>query len=392
MYAIRSRGEDPDKVKALWEELIGEFEKQNNKRPKLSMAFSGNDYQVLPSFLDKEFCGQLDGKLREFVEERKKDNKSKKTKKGETTINMIDLARYLKKCIFDNITIGHVIKRGRELIGDEQFIEEGDDELGVSLQIFKVDRYETISSFEMDFRLRREIRLYVDVKALYLFLLGLLNSYVDGVVVRDKEGRASGYDYYFLLFSSLSTASSDIENALEGRGIDLLMSIKNRIRGSLGKTLSSIRGFAEEIFAIAALLNSETVKEMKYHGINVVNLRLLRIRKEGNVYKVYNEIPLSLDATKKIYSDVELVKKLENIFKGLLKPAGRFLRGEDTYGDGYHAYEALRYLYMYIVTEDSQLLTNFYRELASAYKIVENKSPGDALRYLRLMSWRPMTR
>lgn len=372
LYAIRSRGEDLDKIRALWNDLLEEFEAgKDNKTPKQPIVLAGrNDRESLAKILERN------------VE------------------NLIDLARYLKDCEFNDIIIDHVVdkKRGKEfeLVGDKR--STPDD--AASLQIFKADRYETISSFEA-FPLRKSITLYADAKALYLFTLGLLNSYIDGVKV--GEGQIASYDYYFLLFNHLSASShANVEDVIEGKNVSLLVNIKNRVRNSLRETLSRFGGFSEEIFMTSVLLNSEAIEEMTKHNVGIVNLKLLRIRAEGSkkgyTFKVYNEIPLSLDAAKRIYSDIGLVKKLENIFKGLLKPAGRFLRASredknvDDRGDEYHAYQALRYLYIYIMTEDPQFLANFYRELASAYKIVKNKSPGDALWYLELMSRMPMRR
>jgi len=267
---------------------------------------------------------------------------------GKLEPNLISLSKCFSQ-ITPNLDIGLRID-GDVIVGNNLNVGKN----GLSFQIMKVDRYMGISSMESGL-IKEQVTVFSDLSGVYVFLLGLISSNVITI----------GTEYYFLLFDT-----SEIPNCLVQP--TLWFSIKDKIKEELGKTLKSIKRISDEIISLELLLNSSVIGMMKNNGLEEVNLRLLKIVSEGksikrNTYKVYNDFPVQLISNRKIYDDINLVKSLESLVNFLIIPASNFLNGNDK-GDGYHAYNALKYLYMFLASDNFEFLNMAIREIHEANK------------------------
>jgi len=264
----------------------------------------------------------------------------------------------MKKFDLHDLVVDMKIQKGKEfLIGASSFFKETDEPEKYAFQIMKVDRYQGIASMELGL-INEQVTAYADLSGIYLFFFGLCSSYV--------ATANRGNDYYLLLFEV-----QELTNALEKPGT--WMPLKNQLSKRLREILSKTERLPSELITLSVLLDISIIELMEKENIREASFRLVRISKEGNTYKVYEDIPISLFTTQRPYQNKELLRNLEKALGFLINPVSKFTKGQDSKGDGYHAYMAVRYLYSYITTESLEYLTYFYRELHTAHEMDPNK-------------------
>lgn len=312
----------------------------NRKEKIVKFNFTGNDMRTLKTLAKKH--------------------------KIEVPKNFNEFKELMKKFRLNDLVISmKIAKGGKEfLIGTSFFLKNVDHEEKYSFQIMKIDRYQGIASLELGL-LNKQVTVYADLSGLYLFFTGLYSSYVT----------ASGNDYYFLFFD-IETLINSLKNPV------FWIPIKNTLSVGLREMLDKTKSIVNELIVLSVLLNISAINKMAEGNIEWAGFRLIRVRKEGNTYKVYEDIPLDLFITQKIYQEKELIITLQKTLEVLIDPASRFLNGRDSKGDGYHAYIALRFLFNYVTTGNIEYLKHFYRELHIADGINPNKG------YLRWVSRR----
>jgi len=323
---IKSRCSDANDqcLKGLWDKDV-------------KFNFVGNDIRHT---LEKELSKRYNVQLRDFK----------------------SFVNFMKNIVPQDLVIYVRISDKQFLVGDERFVGGGIK--GYSFQIMKADRYKGITSLELNL-IDEEVTVYSDINGLYLFFLGLLSSYITTV----------GNDYYFLFFDT-----GELPRVLQRPNMVI---IKNSIANDLRDVLNHVQSLNDELITLSVLLNIMVIKIIKDENVRFTSLRLVRIKNEGGkTYKVYDDMPLQIFADQKIYENEDELQQLNYIMKRLITPASRFIRGNDRKGDGYHAYLALKYLYSYIITGNTEYLEKFYRELHEADKI--NSEEG----YLRWVSQR----
>lgn len=268
-----------------------------------------------------------------------------------------DFIKYMKTVTPQDLNIYVKInpELRKVLVGVKSFIEKWWKEESFSFQIMKVDRYKGITSTELNV-INEQITVWADMNGVYLFFLGLLSAYVTAI-------RGMGINNYYFLFFDVSELPLILKNPKNW------MIIKDNIANELQGILNEMKDAIDEIITLSVLLNSFAIKNMKEQNVNFANLRLVKISNEGNTYKVYNDMPLSIFADQKIYTNEKLFDGLQRALKILVYPAAKFINGTDKKGDGYHAYMALKYLYSYVVTSNSEHLEKFYREIHEADKM-----------------------
>jgi hypothetical protein len=226
---------------------------------------------------------------------------------------------------------------------------------GYAFQIMKVDRYQGISVLESNL-VREQVTVYADLAAVDLFFLGVASAYVTSV----------GTEYYLLFFSE-----ETLPQAMKSPR--MWLSIKDSLANSLSNVIQRAGGVQDEILTLSSILNYAAVQEMWKWNVMEANLRLVKVVGERNTYKVYEEIPIQVFSNREIYSDEKFLVRLQNLVSFLLTPASAYLRGRDTLGDGYHAYQALRYLYAYVVTGNGEYLAKALREVHEAHRANERR-------------------
>lgn len=320
---------DAECLNKAWSEL-----KERLKNRQLTFRFVGNDRNSVNRILNlcrdvQTLSFEKKGDFNTFIE----------------CLNRLELKE---------ISISQKILPEMQLIGNEEFLKDPSraKQRGYSFQIMKTDRYQGIASLELGL-LNKQVTLYSDLPATYLFFLGLLSSLIANV---NRE------DFYFLFYDT-----SIIPQALE-RPNDYV-DIKDDATEGLFKTISTLKSWSEEVVTLSILFNPELIDKMVNKEIGwAISFRLLRIRLEGNTYKVYNDVPLNIYLKQKIYENKDLLRALHDSIKDLTPAVSKFLRGEDPTGEGQHAYLALKNLYTFATTGNYSFLTRYYRELMEAYK------------------------
>jgi len=348
-WSICSSDAEPGCLKNIWSELEKKLEKR-----KITFRFVGNDMKSVNKILD--LCKDL--------------HASNLENEGKGSFHIF--VECIKKLGLKEISISQKIFSNMQLIGNEEFLKNPSKakQNGYSFQIMKTDRYQGIVSLELGL-INEQITVYSDLPSTYLFFLGLVSSLVADV---NKE------EYYFLLFDP-----SVIPQALE-RPTDFI-SFKKIVEDEVSETISSLKGWSEEILTLFILLNPKIIEEMKSKELgSVASFRLLRIKHEGNAYKVYNDIPFSIYAKQKIYENLDIIRSLHKSVKDLTPSASKFLRRNDDTGEGLHSYLALKHLYAFVTTADYSFLARYYRELWEAYKGANKKASGENKWYLAIAS------
>jgi len=309
-------------------ELLDQWKKEVNFR------FTGNDIKSSLKRLSKKY-------------------------KVKTPVNFSDFIDVMKKFDLQDLVVDMKIRKGKEiLIGSRSLFKEAGEREKYPFQIMKVDRYQGIASMELGL-INEQVTAYADLSGIYLFFSGLCSSYVTTA--------NRGNDYYFLLFDA-----QELTNALKKP--ETWMSLKNQLsKKILREILSKTERLPSELITLSMLLNISIIESMERENIREASFRLIRISREGNTYKVYEDIPISLFTTLKVYQNKELLRNLEGALNFLINPVSKFIKGQDSKGDGYHAYMAMRHLYNYIITASLEYLTYFYRELHTAHEIDQNK-------------------
>jgi len=246
-------------------------------------------------------------------------------------------------------------------VGSPGFTEEG----GYSFQIMKVDRYGGISSIESR-TFTGQVTTYADLGGLLMFFTGLASSYVTSV----------GVDYYFLFF--------DIETlltwVLRGGASNMKnwMIIKDGLLEKIKEVIEEYGGINDEAITLSVMCNISLLEALRKSQVSYTGFRLIKVSMEGQTYKVYVDMPLrvypKIRLTENEEEEKRMLEEIENIVSILIRPASRFIKGRDNVGDGYHAFKALRYLYLYVTTENPSYLGMMYREIHEAY--VTSKKAG----------------
>ncbi|MEM0023811.1 hypothetical protein [Thermofilum sp.] len=257
------------------------------------------------------------------------------------------------------------------LVGTSGF----DGTAGYTFQIMKVDRYKGISSPESKV-FWKDVTTYADLSGVFLFFTGLASSYVTRV--REVE---EGESYYFLFFDT-----ETLLNRVIGGNLRNWIAVKDELLKRIKERIERYGGINDEAITLTVLFNTYLLEELERSQVRYVGFRLVRVNREGQTYKVYVDMPLRVYHGRRIYESIgedrEAVERINRIVDTLVEPAARFVRGRDDVGDGYHAFKALRYLFMYITTENPLYVGMMHRELHEAYRARKSRGKPGAERYL----------
>jgi len=259
----------------------------------------------------------------------------------------------------------------------------GGDEL-TGPQILKVDRYTGITSLEEKYA-DKTITLRFSRDAMLLLLLGIYSSYI----IFDKPY------IYFLFFSPdevlyiLSTPKEEAERLLYSYFL-----IKDR---TVEKVREILRGLVvNEILFLEIALSIDLQMLMSREGIDRISMILFKIAKEGNTYKIYEQLPIMIYREPPFYRVLKKyvrdpIKFCENLSRELLpnKPILRALRSfssKNKFTEADNILRAVQGLYNFIVIGNPAGFLQFYREIYNAYNKLASKKEERADYYLRLLS------
>jgi len=246
----------------------------------------------------------------------------------------------------NKITLQFSLERRNVSIGGRKLNKD----TGISLQLFKVERYTGITSTELKYS-TKQLTTYLSPETSLIGLLGIYSSYIQ--TVKEKN-----FNYYFLLFDSQEIA--DILNS--NKNVENIMNMKNMVRDELAKVIG--KHFSEELMIAEILVNVALQDEMVKNNLEKLSLILVRIAHEGRTYKIYQIIPLTI--MKRKFSS--------KILYSIIDPDG-FLLSRLSKRDNIeynNLIMAINGLYRYVILNDQQGLFTMIRELHNAYHKVRN--------------------
>lgn len=291
---------------------------------------------------------------------------------------MLLLKSYNEKLVSKNIIEVKLNKKRNLLLIDIMNKNEG-----VQAALFKIDRYTGISSLENDWT-TEQITLYMSKEVALILLLGIYSSFI--TTIRHKNQRI----YYFLFFSP-----EEIMRLLTERN-RILIEKYFKIKDETKKVLRTIiRGNQpNELILTEIFLNTSIQNLMIRENIDKISLALFKVGHEGQTYKIYEKIPITLYsksvfyrlASKYFREPEELANKLSIVLSPnhiILKNISNLKADENS-----NLVRAILGLYRFVVLGDMQGWFTFLRELWNAHEKRKNaKGQSEYLDLIRLLSY-----
>ena len=261
-------------------------------------------------------------------------------------------------------------------------IDLEDSKDGVAIQILKADRYTGLSSFEEE-TFADKLTLKASTRAVFIAILGLASSCV--IQVRENKSR-----YTYLCFFS----PDEILNALslgDKEWVEKLFNIKKKAQKIIGEALTKTS--VNEVILLETMLNTSLVSEMKKYSVDKLSLMLFKIAIEGQTYKVYEAVPITLFSDVVFYSRLSRYVRKTDGFLNILREycfdknsvvmkALNSLRFPNPRPEANNVLSALLGLYRFVVLGDASGFSTFMRELWNAHEKTKNKEGRSPYSYI----------
>ena len=272
--------------------------------------------------------------------------------------NYNDFIRKMKEYA-DKLKVSRDIRLGIEFKRDEMVIDVVDEDL--TAQLLKVDRYTGVTSLEGRYT-SRQITLYASKEAVVLFALGLYSSYI-----------TSTGNMFFLLTFSPEEIEDMLNRVDDQEYVKKLFRVKEKVIVFLRDVLSKIT--INEVILLELYLNAEIRKLIKKEQLEKISVVLFKVAKEGNTYKIYEQVPITIYKELKFYDVIKMYFKnaedfLENLAE-VLKPDGvifKALENMDKYEEANNIIRAVYGAYRFIVLGHANGWYEFLREIDNAYR------------------------
>jgi hypothetical protein len=284
--------------------------------------------------------------------------------KGESKNLMIDR---------DSIVISSNLRKNEVLI-DVKSKQEG-----VQAAIFKTERYMGITSTEMNLT-NKQLTQYFSKEVALILLLGLYSSFITTIILQKQPY------YFFLVFSP----EEFIELLSKGNKelIKKFFEIKSEMMQELKSIIS--KNPSNELILIELILNLKLQKLLRDYNIRKISFTLFKLALEGQIYKIYEQIPLTIlseNPFKRIISKIS--KKTDDLIYNLYwlftSPKSPVLTGlaDNNYVAYSNLMRALYGIYRFVTVGNAQGWFDFIRELHNAYE--KEKDEDRKRQFLEIM-------
>ncbi|MCC6014020.1 MAG: hypothetical protein LM593_06625 [Candidatus Verstraetearchaeota archaeon] len=275
-----------------------------------------------------------------------------------------DLINVLKKESKNFIIDRDSIVISLNLRKNEVLIDVKNKQEGVQAAIFKTERYMGITSTEMSLT-NKQLTQYFSKEVALILLLGLYSSFITTIILQEKPY------YFFLVFSP-----EEIIQLLSKSNKELIkkfFEIKSEMMQELKSIIS--KNSSNELILIELILNLKLQKLLKDSNIEKISFTLFKLALEGQIYKIYEQIPLTIlseNPFKKIISKIS--KKTDDLIYNLYwlfsSPKSPVLTGlaDNNYIAYSNLMRALYGIYRFVIVGDAQGWFDFIRELYNAYE------------------------
>ena len=216
-------------------------------------------------------------------------------------------------------------------------------------------------------------------------LFGLASSFVTSV----------DNNYYFLFFSPEEVSKLYLEQNNREQ-IENYFRIKDKAIEILRETYS--RTSFNEIALMEIALNLELQELMNMYNLDKISFVLFKIAREGQTYKIYEQIPIKLyrkiafrDLIEKHFKNPdELIKRLVKIFKNknespyyvIWRALSSFNRQKSDEAD--NVLKAMQGLYRFVILGDLQGYYQFTREIMNCYEKTNNNNYLEILKRMEV--------
>lgn len=245
-----------------------------------------------------------------------------------------------------------------------------DKKEGLSFQLLKLDRYTGLTSTETEYT-SKQLTSYFSKELILISLIGICSSYVSPVFIPSTKGVQSSH--YFLFISPEEVlrilSKGDIEF------VKKILKVKNKVREVIQEILKYTS--LNEVLLLELTLNLKLHELMNEENLDKVSTTLFRVNPEGQTYKVYEAIPIT------IFKDTLFHEKVKDYFgersEQLLESVAYFLSDNRVR----HVLKSLKEketnniilsvqsLYRAIILGDMQGFFGFMREVCNAHEKVK---------------------
>jgi len=275
-----------------------------------------------------------------------------------------------------NIRISHRIELGATIKGKNLFIDytnviskRVDDKKRVadgriSFQLFKTERYKGLTSTEHPYT-TKQLTTYMSPEATLIALLGLYSSFI-----------TTSDNIHYMLFFSPEEAGSIL---VGDKDVRTMFIIKEEAKNILADIIR--KKYSEELIVVETLLNTKIQEAMSQHNVSSISLILLKLAREGQTYKIYQQLPLNFYKR----DPPEIWRLIAEILDPSEVILSRLAKNDNV--EYNNLLSAINGFYRYVVLGDRWGLYLAIRELQHAYIKVsgDEKARNVAQRYLRLL-------
>jgi hypothetical protein len=290
-----------------------------------------------------------------------------------------DLINVLKKESKNFIIDRDSIVISLNLRKNEVLIDVKSKQEGVQAAIFKTERYMGITSTEMNLT-NKQLTQYFSKEVALILLLGLYSSFITTIILQKQPY------YFFLVFSP----EEFIELLSKGNKelIKKFFEIKSEMMQELKSIIS--KNPSNELILIELILNLKLQKLLRDYNIRKISFTLFKLALEGQIYKIYEQIPLTIlseNPFKKIISKIS--KKTDDLIHNLYwlftSPKSPVLTGlaDNNYVAYSNLMRALYGIYRFVTVGNAQGWFDFIRELHNAYE--KEKDEDRKRQFLEIM-------
>jgi len=249
-------------------------------------------------------------------------------------------------------------------------IDLDDKSEGIQAALFKAERYIGISSAETKLT-SKHLTQYFSKEVTLILLLGLYCSFI-ATVAWHRQQRSS----FFLTFST-----EDIMKMLRGaekEQIEIYFEIKNQAMNVFRNII--LKNPHNELLLTEIALNIQLQKMLRERNIDKISFTLFKVVLEGQIYKVYERIPLTI-LSESPFSNVasKFFKRAEDLIDYLhwlfSSPNSAILNGlVDRNSTVYsNMISAVNSMYRFVTLGDIQGWFEFMRELYNAHEKTKNE-------------------
>ncbi|MCD6470501.1 hypothetical protein J7L29_06860, partial [Candidatus Bathyarchaeota archaeon] len=271
-----------------------------------------------------------------------------------------------------NIDLTPIIERDRQVI---DLLNKSKKDLAAP-SIMKIERYAGFTSIEETYT-TKGIGLRFSPDVWIISLLGVYSSFI----TRTRYAGSDKDNIYFILFSPEEILTMLARG--DANYVYTLMNVKKETTEALAETLKNTH--MEEAIALQLSLNLKIANILREYDIDRLKLSLVKISSEGQTYKIYEHVPLTLS------SETPFISSLSTIFTEIDEVLGYLAKAVDPHGyllratsakearnwpEKDYAVKAMLALHRLASMGDVSGLRDYARYLELAVKILQGAEDG----------------